>query len=183
MFIQVSVCPQQGHAWWGGMCGRGACVAGGHAWQGGYAWQGECAWQGGMHGRGSVHDRGTCMAGGHVWQGACMAGGAYVAGGECMAEVVSMAGHAHTPGRYYEILSMSGRYASYWNAFLLLCLNFSSKLSGSRKHFKRKQEPGTTGVLPAWCHCRLHLCNLLYWQYNHHLSKQWSLEWTTTVHT
>ena len=27
--------------------------------------------------------------------------------------------HAHPPGRYYEIQSMSGRYASYWNAFLL----------------------------------------------------------------
>ena len=27
----------------------------------------------------------------------------------------------HTPsGRYYEIRSMSGRYAAYWNAFLFL---------------------------------------------------------------
>ena len=39
MFLQVSVCPQ-----------------GGHAWQGGCAWWG-CVWQGGVHGRG------------HAWQG------------------------------------------------------------------------------------------------------------------
>ena len=26
--------------------------------------------------------------------------------------------HAHTPGGYYEMRSMSGRYTSYWNAFL-----------------------------------------------------------------
>ena len=60
----------------GGMCVRGACVAGWHAWQGG------------------MHCREVCVAGGHVW-------------------------HAR-PSRYmyYEIRSMSGRYASYWNAFL-----------------------------------------------------------------
>ena len=48
-----------------------------------------------MNGRGGVHGK-----------------GAYVAGG--------MHGtHVPPPGRYYEIRSMSGRYASYWNAFLL----------------------------------------------------------------
>ena len=51
-----------------------------------------------------VRGRGTCMAGGVRGEGACMAGW-------------------HTcppsPGIYYEIWSMSGRYASYWNAFLL----------------------------------------------------------------
>ena len=53
-------------------------------------------WQGGMH------DGGTCVAGGMhgrgvvcVWWGACMAGGVH------------------------GIQSMNGRYASYWNAFLL----------------------------------------------------------------
>ena len=35
MFLHVSVCPREGHVWWGacmarGMHGRGACVAGGH---------------------------------------------------------------------------------------------------------------------------------------------------------
>ena len=56
-----------------------------------------------------MHGRGACVVGGmhgrgHVWQGACMAGGVH--GGEGMR------------GRYYEIRSMSGRYTSYWNAFL-----------------------------------------------------------------
>ena len=78
--------------------GRGVCVAVGHAWQGG------------VHGRGGMHGKG-----GHVWQGACMVGdGACMVGGMC-------GGGVH--GRYYEIRSMSERYASYWNAFLLNCLN------------------------------------------------------------
>ena len=54
-----------------------------------------------MHGRGAMRGVGLCVAGGHEWWGACVAGGVH--------------------GRYYEIRSMSGRYASYWNAFLLLC--------------------------------------------------------------
>ena len=53
-----------------------------------------------MRGRGSVHGRGRAWHGGCAWQGACVAGG--------------------VRGRYYEIRSMSGQYASYWNAFLLL---------------------------------------------------------------
>ena len=61
------------------------------------------AGDGGVHGRGAcmaggMHGRGASVAGGHLWQGVCMAGGVY--------------------GRYYEIWSMSRRYASYWNAFL-----------------------------------------------------------------
>ena len=63
----------RGHAWQGvcmvgegGMCGGGACVAGGHAWQGA-CMAGGHAWQGGMHGRGHVW-QGACMAGGHSWQ-------------------------------------------------------------------------------------------------------------------
>ena len=87
-----------GCAWWG-VCGRGVggcmagCVHGGHAW--GAFMAGGHAWWGSMHGRG------------HAWwgQGACMAGGGCVAEGGMR-------------GRYYEIRSMSGRYASYWNAFL-----------------------------------------------------------------
>ena len=53
------------------------------------------AWQGGvcMVG-GGMHGRGP------AWWGACVAGGVH--------------------GRYYEIQSMRGRYASYWNAFLFL---------------------------------------------------------------
>ena len=59
--------------------------------------EGGCAWQGGVPGFGA------CMAGGHVWQG-----------GACMAR-----GRHPCPSRYYGIRSMSRRYASYWNAFLL----------------------------------------------------------------
>ena len=67
---------------------------------------------GGVHGRGGMHGRGACMAGGHVWQGACMAGGMCGRG---------HAWHTHTPHQILRdtvIRSMSGRYASYWNAFL-----------------------------------------------------------------
>ena len=82
---------------------------------------------------GGVCDRGVCMAGGHAWKGGvCVAGGACVAGEACMAGVcvagACMAGMhdrgcawqgMHAPPRGYdEIRSMSGRYASYWNAFL-----------------------------------------------------------------
>ena len=84
------------------MRGRGACVAGGMCGRG-------HAWQGGMRGRGACVAGGMCErghGGGHVWQGACMEGGYAWQGG--------------MHGRYYEIWSMSGRYASYWNAFLLV---------------------------------------------------------------
>ena len=47
-----------------------------------------------MHGRGAYVVEVGMHGGGHVWQGGMH-------------------------GRYYEIRSMSGRYASYWNAFLL----------------------------------------------------------------
>ena len=72
------------------MRGEGACVVkGGMRAKGGHAWQ-----------------RGACVAKvGHVWQrGACMMKGVCMAKGVCMG--------------YDEIRSMSGRYASYWNAFL-----------------------------------------------------------------
>ena len=49
---------------------------------------------------------GACMAGGHVWWGRAWWGGHVWQGG--------------MHGRYHEIRSMSGRYASYWNAFLLI---------------------------------------------------------------
>ena len=107
-----SVCQEfcwGGHEWWGGVHDRrGACMAGGMPGGGvsggGYVLQGACmagghAWHGrGMHGRGCVHGRGDVC----VVVGACMAGGMH--------------------GRYYMIWSMSERYTSYLNAFLLnLC--------------------------------------------------------------
>ena len=127
MFLQVSVCPHGGacmvlfgghawfylggHAWFylaGGMHGfiRGACMVlfGGHAWfysggMCGFIWGGMCgftgghAWFyfGGMHG----------FIRGHAW---------FYSGGACMVFSFFF-GHN-------EIRSMSGRYASYWNAFL-----------------------------------------------------------------
>ena len=46
--------------------------------------------------------------GGHVWQGGVHAGGHAWQGGVC----------GTPPSRYYDIWSISGRYASCWNAFL-----------------------------------------------------------------
>ena len=74
--------------------GRGACVValGGHAWLlGGHAWllRGVCV----VAPRGGMRG---CSQGGHAW---LLQGG--------------------VRGFFDEIRSMSGRYASYWNAFLL----------------------------------------------------------------
>ena len=101
-------CPCGGCAW------QGACMAGGHAWQGGHVWQGDMC-GGDMCGRGCAWLGacmvGVCMATGHVWWGACMAGGACVG---------DMHGRVGMCGRYCEMRSMSGRYTSYWNAFLYI---------------------------------------------------------------
>ena len=86
----------RGHVWWEGIRSRGACVAGGD-----------------MHGRGGAcMVEGVCMAGGMQGRGACVVRGACVAGG--------CACHAHPPDTMRYGRSMRGRYASYWNAFLLL---------------------------------------------------------------
>ena len=120
MFLQVSVCPHQGGRVWfylvGGMCGF---IWGGvHGFIRGHAWFyfGGCAWfylgghvwfyLGGMHG----FIWGACVHG-FIW-GACVV---LFRGG--MRGFFSFFG-------YNEIRSMSGRYASYWNAFLLF-LNIS----------------------------------------------------------
>ena len=112
-----------GHAWLpGGVCGcQGACVvAGGHAWlpggmcgSGGCAWLQGCAWLwGGMHGcHGGCMVRGACVvARGYAW----LLGGMHGSGGWGACVVGGVAGCVG----YDEIRSMSGRYASYWNAFL-----------------------------------------------------------------
>ena len=66
-------------AWWGSVCGRRACMAGGvHG--GGHVWQ-----RGGMHGRGAfvavgwVAGEGMCDRG-CAWWGRCMAGGMHGGG-------------------------------------------------------------------------------------------------------
>ena len=53
---------------------------------------------------GGMHGRGACVAGGHAWQGVCMLGGMH-GKRDC---------------------HCSGRYASYWNAFLLFVCQCSS---------------------------------------------------------
>ena len=122
MFLQVSVILSAGGACMvaGGMCGcggacgvamggcawlKGACVVAlGHAWLLGGVVGGACMVAGVM-----------CMvAGGHAWLwGVCV-----VVGGVCMV--------ARGCIGYDEIRSMSGRYASYWNAFLLKRSNYCS---------------------------------------------------------
>ena len=118
----------------GGMRGcRGVCViAGGHVWLlEGCAWLlGVCvvarghAWL-----LGGCGCQGVCMVvGSHAWlQGACMVvvgramcgGGACVVAGGCMV-VGGMPGcGGHVCMGYDEIRSMSERYVSYWNAYLL----------------------------------------------------------------
>ena len=120
----------------GGMCGNGgACVAmmgthgKGHAWQGGVHGR-ECVWQGGgVHGtkvcmvKGGMNDEGSvCVAKGAcvAKEGACIVKGPCVAGacvaGACMAEGMRGRRDGHC----------SGRYASYWNAFLF---SFNFKFS------------------------------------------------------
>ena len=105
----------RGHVWLlGGMHGsQGVCmVAGGCVWLlGGHAWL-----LGGMHGKGA------CMAkGGHAWQ---KGGGMHGKGRGHVWQKGGMCGEGGVRGirRDTEIRSMSGRYASYWNAFLLCLL-------------------------------------------------------------
>ena len=104
-YVFTGVCLSTGCVWQGGVHGGGACMAGGMYGRGCVA--------GGMHGRGWW----ACMV------GSCMAEGMH--GGRSVAGVVCMAGgrhvwHAPVPGRYYEIWSMSGRYASYCNCILVI---------------------------------------------------------------
>ena len=130
MFLQVSVCPPEGRVWLlrGGTCvvapggcvhgcsrgGIGGCSWGGHVW---LLW-GVCmvAPGGGVHGCSG----GACIValGGHawfLWGEVCGC-----TGGAC---IVALGGHAWflwggVHGSFDEIRSMSGRYTSYWNAFL-----------------------------------------------------------------
>ena len=114
----------RGHAWQGGMHGKGACIVGAcmvggvcmaeEACMAGGAWQGACM-AGGMHAEGHMW-QGVCMTGGHACWGVCMAEGGMHGRGACV--VGGMHGRGDVHGRYYKIQSMSRQYASYWNAFL-----------------------------------------------------------------
>ena len=73
---------------------------------GGRAWQGACM-VGGVHGRGHAWWQGMCGRG-HAWQGdMCGRGGMHATHASC--QIL----------RDMVIWSMSGQFASYWNAFLL----------------------------------------------------------------
>ena len=115
--VSQSFCSQGGgRAWlWGG----GAWLQGGMHGCRGCAWLwGACMVVGSVHGCGGCAWLwGACVVvGGHVW----LQGGVHGCGGACMG--------------YDEIRSMSGRYASYWNAFLLL-FNMSSKEIKSQNYY------------------------------------------------
>ena len=75
--------------------GRVACIAGGHAWQ-----VGACM-AGGMCGRGCAWWGRACVAGGMHSMGTCTVGACVAGGCACRRD-------SHS----------SGRYTSYWNAFL-----------------------------------------------------------------
>ena len=117
---------------WGGAGGMHGCSGGGCAW----LLQGACmvAPGGGMHGCSGgacvvAHWGGMCgcsrggmhgCSGGHVWllwggMRGCSGGHAWLLRGAC---VVALGGGGGMHGFFDEIRSMSGRYASYWNAFL-----------------------------------------------------------------
>ena len=75
---------------------------------------------GGMHGRGVCTVGGVCGRGGHAWQGGYVWQGGMYGRGTCVAQTPP------PPARYYEIWSMSGRYASYWNPYLFYIVSFAS---------------------------------------------------------
>ena len=82
---------------------------------------------------GCVWQRGACMAWRCAWQGGMHDKGGVHGRGACVV------GGMH--GRYYEIRSMSGRYASYWNAFLLIIFLHNAAaftVNYSRKYFGHK---------------------------------------------
>ena len=104
-----------------------------------------------MCGRGNVHGRGCVWQGVCVWQGtcvagACMAGGGMHGRGACVTGGVH---GTHAPSRrYYEIRSMSGRYASYWNAFL-----FSFISTGTKTYLSTPTHSFETHVYLHWDRC------------------------------
>ena len=71
----------KGHAWQGGIHGKGACVVGG------------CAWQG------SVHGRGMCVVG-VCGRRACIAGGMHGMEGVHPGEMATEAGGMHPTGMH-----------------------------------------------------------------------------------
>ena len=119
----------------GGVHGGGVCVAGGMCMAEGVT----CMAERGMHGRGGMCGRGAGMV------GVCM--------------IVHVACTTPT-GRYYEIWSMSGRDASYWNGFLftfvLRCRELEFKLSFLEHYEERKSDQVYTRQ-GLWVGCVLNI--------------------------
>ena len=83
----------------------------------------------------------ACMAGGLAWQGVCMAGGMH-GRGTCVAGGVRARRDGHC----------SGRYVSFWNAFLLLVFNasvFSRHPLWSVMFFVTIRTPSVRGLCSA----------------------------------
>ena len=104
----------------------GMCMTRGHAW-----------WHGDVHGHGGVH----CSSGMHGW-GCVRDWGAGVA--------------CPPPRGYREIRTMSGRYTSYWNAFLLY---FKSCSDEERIEFRDVKDLNTVVLAHSVApHCPWEMC-------------------------
>ena len=121
-YVFTGVCDSVHRGGVHGCCGGVRGCGGVHGCRGGMSGCQGCVWlRGDMCGCQGVCmiAGGACMVAGGgaawLWEGeACVvAGGCMVAGGACVVAEGACIG-------YDEIRSMSGRYASYWNAFLLL---------------------------------------------------------------
>ena len=117
----------------GGMRGRGGMhgrVAGGRVWQGGRAWRG------GVRGFIQLGGHAWFYSGGHAWFYSGGHAWFYPGGHAWFYSGGGVRGFFSFSG-YNEIRSMSGRYASYWNAFLYLlslCLDVPTILNTSLIH-------------------------------------------------
>ena len=128
MHGQGGMCGEGGHVWQ-----RAACIAKGDMYGAGVTCvaEGVCVAAGGMHGRGDMHGRGYVWhAGGmqsgvHAWQrGACIAkwGHAWRRGMCCRGHAWWGACMAGGSVRGRRDGHCSRRYASYWNAFMLIII-------------------------------------------------------------
>ena len=137
------------------MCGYGgACVFAGGACMvvgGMLGCRGVCMVAGGVHGcRGHAWLQGVCMVAG----GMCGCRGyAWLQGGMrgCQGACMVAKGHAWLRGGcigYDKIRSMSGRYASYWNAFFFVRIDtFHWSFNSSQSYYSAKNKLERNGKL------------------------------------
>ena len=107
MLLHLYVCSQ------GGVCIRGDEHPGGSASRGGLHPDGSAS-------KGGLHPRGICIQGGlHPGAGGLYPGGLHSRGAGQTPQILHPWGLGRSLQGYCGIQSTSGRYASYWNAFLL----------------------------------------------------------------